>query len=59
MTREEQINQEAYRQEELVNMDVESFIEGAKWSDANPQTPWISVKEDLPCNYEFPLISVK
>ena len=50
MTREEQINKEAYRQEKLVDMDVESFIAGAKWADANSKFTWISVEEDLPCN---------
>ena len=29
-------------------MDAESFIEGAKWADANPKSPWISVNEKLP-----------
>ena len=52
MTREEQINKEAYRQEGLVDMDVESFIAGAKWADANPKSSWISVEDDLPCNHE-------
>ena len=52
MTREEQINKEAYRQEGLVDMDVESFIAGAKWADKNPKFTWISVEEDLPCNHE-------
>ena len=52
MTREEQINKEAYRQEELVNMGVERFIAGAKWADNHPKSPWISVEEDLPCNHE-------
>ena len=52
MTREEQINKEAYRQEGLVDMDVESFIAGAKWADAHHKSPWISVEEDLPCNHE-------
>lgn len=52
MTREEQINKEAYRQEKLVDMDVESFIAGAKWADDHPKSPWISVEEDLPCNHE-------
>lgn len=28
------------------------FEEGAKWADTNPKSPWISVKDDLPCNYE-------
>lgn len=48
MTREEEIEKEAYRQEELVNMDAESFIEGAKWADSNSKSPWISVNEKLP-----------
>ena len=50
MTREKEIEKEAYRQEELVNMDAESFIEGAKWADSHPKSPWISVDDDLPCN---------
>ena len=28
------------------------FEAGAKWSDANPKSPWISVEDDLPCNHE-------
>ena len=42
MTREEQIEKVAYKQEELVNMDAESFIEGAKWADNNicPSSIW-------------------
>lgn len=28
------------------------FEEGAKWADTNPKSPWISVEDDLPCNYE-------
>ena len=28
------------------------FEEGAKWADANPKNPWISVEDDLPCNHE-------
>ena len=52
MIREEQINKEAYRQAKLVDIDVESFISGAKWADQNPKNYWISVEEDLPCNHE-------
>ena len=26
------------------------FIEGADWADNNPISPWISVKEELPCD---------
>lgn len=29
-------------------MDTESFIEGAKWADNHPKSPWISVNERLP-----------
>lgn len=28
------------------------FEAGAKWADSNPKSPWISVKDDLPCNHE-------
>ena len=52
MTREKEIEKEAYIQEVLVYMDAESFIEGAKWADANPKSPWISVDDDLPCYHE-------
>ena len=52
MTREEQINKEAYRQQELVNIDAESFIEGAMWADKHPKSQWVSVEDDLPCNHE-------
>lgn len=59
MTREEEIKQAVEN-----NLDVsiytpkdgellkETFYIGAKWADKNPQFPWISVKEDLPCNHE-------
>ena len=29
-----------------------AFCAGAKWADANPKSPWISVEDDLPCNYK-------
>lgn len=28
------------------------FAEGVKWADENPQSPWISVEEDLPFNHK-------
>ena len=28
------------------------FEGGVKWADANPKSPWISVKDDLPCNHK-------
>ncbi len=31
-----------------LRFDKVSYIMGAKWADENPQSPWISVKDDLP-----------
>ena len=28
------------------------FTAGVKWADEHPKSPWISVKDDLPCNHE-------
>ena len=28
------------------------FEAGVKWADKHPKLPWISVKDDLPCNHE-------
>ena len=28
-----------------------SFIQGAEWADKHPKSPWICVKDDLPCNH--------
>ena len=30
----------------------DAFIHGALWADKNPKIDWISVKDDLPCNYK-------
>lgn len=48
MTREEQIEitSLAYG---CVGSGID-FEAGAKWADANPKSPWISVEDDLPCN---------
>ena len=28
------------------------FKDGVKWADSHPKSPWISVREDLPCNHK-------
>ena len=34
--------------------DIQSaFCKGAEWADANPKSPWISVKDDRPCLHEY------
>ena len=35
-----------------IDLIEKAFIEGAKWADNNPKSPWISVEDDLPCNHE-------
>ena len=38
--------------EEQEDFVMYCFAEGAKWADNNPKSPWISVKDDLPCNHK-------
>lgn len=57
MTREEEIKQVAYSQycnsESICfTLMCDSFKQGAKWADTHPKSPWISVKDDLPCNHQ-------
>ena len=35
-----------------IDLIEKAFIEGAKWADNNPKSPWISVEDDSPCNNE-------
>lgn len=35
-----------------IDLVEKAFIEGAKWADNHPKSPWISVKDDLPCKHE-------
>ena len=57
MAREEEINiaVSRYIEENSISAilsNKNSFIEGAKWSDEHPKSPWISVEDDLPCNHD-------
>lgn len=56
MTREEEIIEAANKYYEYEYNECAAnngFIKGAQWADENPQSPWISVKEDLPCNPKY------
>jgi len=55
MTREEEIKQvaKAYYGEMYHKYPMEYFTEGAKWADAHPQNPWISVEDKLPEKGDF------
>lgn len=37
----------------------DAFYLGARWSDENPKSHWIRIKDDLPCNHEELLINNK
>ena len=51
MTREEKIDLIKMAYDEDLRYDPRiCFEEGIEWADANPKSPWISVKDDLPCN---------
>lgn len=64
MKREEQIERASYEfvknnnvsphDWELDTKDIvlQTFEMGAEWADENPKSPWISVKDDLPCNHK-------
>lgn len=36
----------------IYNSEIASFEAGAKYADEHPKSPWISVKDDLPCNHK-------
>lgn len=54
-TKEEALNNcksQLYLYDRIYNSEIASFEAGAIWSDNHPKSPWISVKDDLPCNHE-------
>ena len=71
MTREEEIYNAinnlqigAYNEDDPLDNDEydgndlqNAFCTGAKWADNNLKSPWISVKDDLPCNHKELLLS--
>lgn len=52
MTREEEIDLIKMAYDKDLRYDPRiCFKEGIEWADNHPKSPWISVKDDLPCNY--------
>ena len=57
-TREQEIDNAKYAfhdsvfEEQSYLHPTDYFKAGAKWADENPKSPWISVKDDLPCNHQ-------
>ena len=47
------LDKQEYHNENYTEYDIQqAFEKGAQWADNNPKSPWISVEDDLPCNYE-------
>lgn len=63
MTREEQAFEASKRFEEsLTEKDLATlskddmcfaFQLGVKWAETHPESPWISVEDNLPCNHKY------
>ena len=52
MTREEEIDLIKMAYDEDLRYDPRiCFEEGIEWADNHPKSSWISIKDDLPCNY--------
>lgn len=47
------LDKQEYHNENYTEYDIQqAFEKGAQWADEHPKLPWISVKDDLPCNHE-------
>ena len=45
------LDKQEYHNENYTEYDIQqAFEKGAQWADNNPKSPWISVKDKLPCN---------
>ena len=71
MTREEEIkyaskdyvnyllDKQEYHNENYTEDDIQqAFEKGAQWADNNPKSPWISVKDKLPCNEKDLIVEI-
>ena len=71
MTREEEIkcaskdyinyllDKQEYHNENYTEYDIQqAFEKGAQWADNNPKSPWISVKDKLPCNEKDLIVEI-
>ena len=71
MTREEEIkcaskdyinyllDKQEYHNENYTEYDIQqAFEKGGQWADNNPKSPWISVKDKLPCNEKDLIVEI-
>ena len=46
------LDKQEYHNEKYTEHDIkQAFENGAEWADEHSKSPWISVKDDLPCNH--------
>ena len=47
------LDKQEYHNEKYTEHDIkQAFEKGAEWADEHPKSPWISIKDDLPCNHK-------
>lgn len=46
------LDKQEYHNENYTEYDIQqAFEKGAQWADSHHESPWMSVKKDLPCNH--------
>lgn len=47
------LDKQEYHNENYTEDDIrQAFEKGAEWADEHPKSPWISVKNSLPCDHD-------
>ena len=53
------LDKQEYHNENYTEYDIQqAFEKGAQWADNNPKSPWISVKDKLPCNEKDLIVEI-
>lgn len=47
------LDKQEYHNEKYTEHDIkQAFEKGAEWANEHSKSPWISIKDDLPCNHK-------
>ena len=53
------LDKQEYHNENYTEYDIQqAFEKGSQWADNNPKSPWISVKDKLPCNEKDLIVEI-
>lgn len=53
------LDKQEYHNEKYTEYDIkQAFEKGADWADTHPKSPWISVKDKLPCNEKDLIVEI-